>query len=735
MAEKQEEKTVIRGIVEEVRYRSPDSGYAVIYIDWEGELVAAVGELSAVSEGEEIIAYGQFVNHPTYGSQFRCDGFQIELPTGSAAILRFLSGRAVSGIGPAIARRLVETFGDDTLEVMAREPEKLEKIKGLTRKKAHDISDEVARVYGLTQTIRELSSIGISTVDSLKLYKAFGHDAAQLISDDPYMLCEYPVFKEFTEADELAGELSVPENDRRRIRAALLNTLRHNLGNGHSCLPTERLIDVTADYISVDRDSVEIELYESAEDGVLCQLSTPDGEMTFLREMYDAENYIAQRLKSLASGKYTGRGDVEKSIDRFQERNGIVYEPLQREAVIQAMSSGAVVITGGPGTGKTTTVRAILALCEEKGERVALCAPTGRAAKRMTEMTGKEARTIHRLLEVDYGSREQIRFVHNEEKPLKYDVVIIDEMSMVDSVLFSNLLKGLRPWCRLVMVGDDHQLPSVGAGNVLKDIIASGACETIELEKIFRQAAESLIIVNAHAIVEGKEPDLSRRDKDFFFLETEKENMPDLITGLVSRRLPKSYKLDPAEDIQVITPSRLGLSGTGTLNESLRDSINPAADGKGEVKIGSVTFREGDKVMQTRNNYDIEWKKDDGEEGVGVFNGDIGRIVSIDRKGGVIKIRYDDRTAQYDFEQARQIDEAYAITVHKSQGSEFPAVILAVGDTPRKLCYRNLLYTAVTRARDLLIIAGRSDLINIMVENDRKMFRYTGLRHMLTAEQ
>ena len=312
-------------------------------------------------------------------------------------------------------------------------------------------------------------------------------------------------------------------------------------------------------------------------------------------------------------------------------------------------------------------------------------------------------------------------------------MVIVDEMSMVDNMLFCSLLKGLKPWCRVVLVGDDHQLPSVGEGNVLKDIIASGACVTIELEKIFRQAAQSLIVVNSHAIVNGEEPDLERRDRDFFFLSAEKEEVPQLVTDLVSRRLPKSYSYDPLEDIQVISPSRLGMSGTGTLNESLREQLNPASQEKNEIKIGSLTFREGDKVMQTRNNYDIEWKKEDGEQGVGVFNGDIGRVDSIDRRNGTISVRYDDRTAQYDLEQARQLEEAYAITVHKSQGSEFPAVILAVGDTPRKLCYRNLLYTAVTRARNLLIITGNADLIAMMVGNDRKMFRYTGLAEMLRS--
>ncbi|MBQ5412159.1 MAG: AAA family ATPase, partial [Oscillospiraceae bacterium] len=418
MADGRQEKTVIRGTVEDVIFRSPDSDYAVIEVDCEGELITAVGELASVSEGEEITAFGQFVSHPTYGSQFRCDGCQITLPTTSAAILKFLSGRAIQGIGQVIARRLVEAFGDSTLEVMAKEPERLEKIKGLTRKKSQEISSEVSRIFGLTETVRNLSALGLGTGDSLLLYNAFGYDAASLISDNPYMLCEYPVYKEFTAADRLAEDLSIPESDFRRIRAALINTLRHNLGNGHTCLPTERLIDVTANYISVNRDDVEIELYRSAEEGVFCQLRTEEGDMTFLRDLYEAEIYIAERLRGLVSTRYFADDDAAERIDRFQKKTGIEYEPQQREAIIAALSSGAVVITGGPGTGKTTTVNAILALCEERGDRVALCAPTGRAAKRMTELTGKEARTIHRLLEVGYGSRENIRFIHNEENPL-----------------------------------------------------------------------------------------------------------------------------------------------------------------------------------------------------------------------------------------------------------------------------------------------------------------------------
>lgn len=725
------EKTELHGIVEDIVYQNSDTGYGVIEIDADGMAVTLVGDLAFVKVGEEIAAYGNYVTHPNYGVQFRCDAIERTLPTSATAIMKYLSNGAVTGIGPSTAKKLVKAFGTQTLEVMAREPEKLVEIKGISMEKAKAISSELAQMFGLKETIAEMTALGLSTDDALQLYKVYGLDTSDLVKDNPYLLCGFPVYKDFVFVDGIAEQNGIGDNDPRRIRAGLVNTLRHNAEKGHTCVPTEKLIDNTKEFLLCDRDAVEIELFAGVEEGFFGHDAQGEYETTFLLDNYQAEKYIAERIRYLAQNEFISKVDADREIDQFEEKNGIVYEELQREAIAASLTSGVVVLTGGPGTGKTTTVNTILALCEKQGNKVALCAPTGRAAKRMSELTGKDAKTIHRLLEVDYGGKGQVKFVHNENNTLKYDLVIVDEMSMVDCQLFADLLKGLKPWCRLVLVGDSDQLPSVGAGNVLRDIISSGVCKTVALEKIFRQAAQSLIVVNAHTILEGRMPDLTKKDNDFFYLPCEKEDVPKLITDLVSRRLPKSYRFDPIEDIQVITPSKLGLSGTAVLNEHLREKLNPPAPDRAEIRMGPFSFREQDKVMVTRNAYEVPWTRDNGEVGAGMFNGDIGTILKVDKNRDTVYVKVDDRTAEFTFDQLGLLDHAYAITVHKSQGSEFPAVILAVGDTPRRLRYRNLLYTAITRAKRLLIIVGSDQVIQGMVENDGKLLRYTGLERFL----
>jgi len=725
------EKTELHGIVEDIVYQNSDTGYGVIEIDADGMAVTLVGDLAFVKVGEEIAAYGNYVTHPNYGVQFRCDAIERTLPTSATAIMKYLSNGAVTGIGPSTAKKLVKAFGTQTLEVMAREPEKLVEIKGISMEKAKAISSELAQMFGLKETIAEMTALGLSTDDALQLYKVYGLDTSDLVKDNPYLLCGFPVYKDFVFVDGIAEQNGIGDNDPRRIRAGLVNTLRHNAEKGHSCVPTEKLIDNTKEFLLCDRDAVEIELFAGVEEGFFGHDAQGEYETTFLLDNYQAEKYIAERIRYLAQNEFISKVDADREIDQFEEKNGIVYEELQREAIAASLTSGVVVLTGGPGTGKTTTVNTILALCEKQGNKVALCAPTGRAAKRMSELTGKDAKTIHRLLEVDYGGKGQVKFVHNENNTLKYDLVIVDEMSMVDCQLFADLLKGLKPWCRLVLVGDSDQLPSVGAGNVLRDIISSGVCKTVALEKIFRQAAQSLIVVNAHTILEGRMPDLTKKDNDFFYLPCEKEDVPKLITDLVSRRLPKSYRFDPIEDIQVITPSKLGLSGTVVLNEHLREKLNPPAPNRAEIRMGPFSFREQDKVMVTRNAYEVPWTRDNGEVGAGMFNGDIGTILKVDKNRDTVYVKVDDRTAEFTFDQLGLLDHAYAITVHKSQGSEFPAVILAEGDTPRRLRYRNLLYTAITRAKRLLIIVGSDQIVQGMVENDGKLLRYTGLERFL----
>ncbi|MEG2233255.1 MAG: ATP-dependent RecD-like DNA helicase [Oscillospiraceae bacterium] len=724
----------IQGSVENVIFRNDDTGFAVIDLGVADELVTVVGELFGVAAGEELTVWGEYATHPSFGRQFKASACERVLPSTSAAILKYLSNKAINGVGPAIARRMVDAFGDKTLDVIAKQPELLSGIKGISRAKADEISAEFRKIYGVRETIASLSALGLDTSDALILYRSFSEYSVELIRDNPYLLCGFPLYKEFEFADGLASRFEIAPDDAKRIRAGLVYILRHNLSNGHTCIPTEKLIDTAFGFLDLARDSVEIALYDAVEDNLLRVAKIEGAERVFLNELMRAERYIAERLQLLNSLSYVDAENADEKINEFEKLNDIQYEALQRKAIELSLTTGAVVITGGPGTGKTTTLNAIISLCEHGGDDVLLAAPTGRAAKRLSELTGREAKTIHRLLEVDYQSAETLKFVHDETNPLKGDVVVIDEMSMVDVNLFESLLRGIKPHCRLIMVGDFNQLPSVGAGNILRDIIDSGACETVEFQKIFRQAAKSLIVVNAHCIVDGQVPDIDTKDKDFFFLRTQKEQGAGLICDLVGARLPKAYKFNPFSDIQVLTPSRKGLLGTMNLNDELRARLNPQSKEKAEVRIMGQLFRVGDRIMQIKNNYDIKWEKDSGENGLGVFNGDIGLVSAVDRNTQIIVCLFDDRRVKYTFEQARQLESAYAVTVHKSQGSEFPCVVLGLADFSNKLAYRNLLYTAVTRARSLLVIVGEQAMLERMVENDRKMLRYTGLRAFLSGE-
>ncbi len=724
----------INGTVESIAFKNNDTGFAVIDLAVDNELVTVVGELFGVAEGEELTVWGEYTTHPSFGLQFKATAAERVLPSSATAIRKYLSGSAISGIGPVTAQRMVDAFGEETLNIIARQPEMLTTIKGISQKKAQEISVAFRKIYGVRETITQLAAMGLDTADALLLYRAFQDITVEIVRDNPFLVCGYPLYKEFEFADALAETFGIEPDHINRVRAGIIYVLRHNLQNGHTCLPTEKLIDTVFNFLDVARDAVEIELYHAVDDGML-RIAAIDGEeRVFLSDLMQAERYIAERLQLLNALEFQTVQDAEQQIDRFEQYNHIEYETLQRRAVNRSLTHGVVVITGGPGTGKTTTLNAIIALCEQNGDKVLLAAPTGRAAKRLSELTGRDAKTIHRLLEVEVQKNDVVKFVHDETNPLKCDVAVIDEMSMVDATLFESLLRGLRPQCRLILVGDFHQLPSVGAGNLLRDMIDSGVCETIEFQKIFRQAAKSLIVVNAHSIVAGEMPDLETRDSDFFFLPTTKEQGTKLVCSLVAQRLPKAYKLDPLSDIQVLTPSHKGMLGTATLNEQLRAYINPAHEKKREARVMGQLFREGDRVMQTKNNYDIQWQKDGGEQGLGVFNGDIGIVEMVDRHSQLIRVLYDDRRVNYTFEIARQLDPAYAITVHKSQGSEFPAVVLTLSDFHPKLRYRNLLYTAVTRAKSLLVVVGEKDVFEAMVRNDRKTLRYTGLCAFLTGE-
>lgn len=568
------------------------------------------------------------------------------------------------------------------------------------------------------------------------VWKKYGDESISCVQEDPYSLCAPEIGLGFQIADQIAQSMERPQDDMSRVQAGVVYVIRHNVNNGHTCVPRDALIKVAAKLLGVDPelagDAVE-ELWGSF---VLMQEVFGGREYLFLQQQHLCEQYIAGRMKAMLRAPANAIAGADMHIGTIEEREGIKYAGKQREAIKAAMEQGVLILTGGPGTGKTTTLNAIIRILKQAGERVLLAAPTGRAAKRMSELTGEESKTIHRMLQVDWDERDQPFFNRNERNPLECECLVIDEMSMVDAYVFESVLRALPIGCRLILVGDSDQLPSVGAGNVLGDLIAAGLFPTVQLKEVFRQSLESLIITNAHRIVAGEMPEMRRRDGDFFFLPGGgPEQARELVAALCGTRLPKSYGYSPFEDIQVLCPSRKGELGTVELNKLLRETVNPPKEGKSQVKISGQLFREGDKVMQVRNDYQLPWSREDGSEGQGVYNGDMGVITRIDKPGGAIEVRTDDRLVVYDFEKAgEELEPAYAVTVHKSQGNEFNAVIIPVMRVPRQLCYRNLFYTAVTRAKKLLILVGESGVVREMVQNDRKTQRITGLREFLTRD-
>ena len=725
----------IEGSVETVVYANEDSGFVVLELDVQGQLVTVVGELGEVAEGERLTVHGSYTTHPTYGTQFKAVACEHTLPATAAAIERYLASGAVKGIGPVLARRMVEAFGDETLAIMEKEPERLMEVRGISPAKYQKIREEFARLFGIRVTMLFLGQFGVDSSTSIAAWKRWGSRTQEVVRQDPYVLCDEEMGLEFDRCDQIARQLELPPDSSCRIRAGLRFVLRHNLQNGHTCLPCDKMIPATAGLLEQSETMVEAELRQMLRDQEARLLRVEGRDYCYLPEYLQAERDIAAKVEILLRCPPEEQKNWEREIASLERESGIRYASLQKEAIRQAMENRLFVLTGGPGTGKTTAINAILELYRRMEKKVALCAPTGRAAKRMSEVTGYEAKTIHRLLEVEFGQGSGLRFKRNERNPLPFDVVIVDEVSMVDVPLMQALLAAIRMSCRLILVGDSDQLPSVGPGNVLKDLIECGKVATVRLTEIFRQAQESLIVTNAHAIVGGQMPDLSRRDRDCFFLRRASyEQMKGTVVDLVQSRLPRSYGYSPWQDIQVIAPTRVGPVGTNSLNQELQRVLNPPSREKDELEYHGRLLRTGDKVMQVKNNYDILWTREDGEEGVGVYNGDIGVITMIDHPSKTIQIRYDDRTANYLFEMADQIELAYAITVHKSQGSEFEAVILPLMHHKSKMHYRNLLYTAVTRARSTLILLGVEATVAQMVENDRRTVRYTNLRELLQGE-
>lgn len=724
----------IEGTIETVIYRNENNGYTVLDIDTGGELITAVGELGDVEAGEVLLMEGQYVTHAKFGVQFKVEYFERKLPNTSVNICKYLSSGAIKGIGPALAKKIVDVFGEQTLEIMEKEPRRLLEIKGISPKKCDSIAEEVQKIFNLRHLMIYLSKFGLKASIAMRAYQQWGHQAIEMIKVNPYCLCSNYIGLSFKKAEEVAGKMSIPSDSHKRIEAGFVYLLSENANAGHSCIPIDVFEKLACTYLKITQN-VFYEVYnELIEEQKIFEYIKNDRGFVYLDDYYYAESYIAGRIGVIQAFSSPDDYDYDKLIDIEEEQNDIHYEKLQRQAITTALSRGIMIMTGGPGTGKTTTLNAIISLYEKKGESVMLAAPTGRAAKRMSDLTGREARTIHRLLEVEFDAGGKLKFKHNESDPLECDVVVVDEMSMVDVILFESLLRALKLNCRLIMVGDNDQLPSVGAGNLLKSLIESKCIPVIELKEIFRQAERSCIVTNAHKIVKGEMPDITQKNNDFFFFKRSQPEMAiNLIIDLVKKRLPKAYNYSPVDDIQVISPSRKGTVGVIELNKALQAQLNPAGSMKKEAKSVVYTFREGDKIMQTKNNYDIIWSKD-GEQGAGIYNGDIGKILSINRQRMEAVITFDGRNAVYTFEMLDQLELAYAITVHKSQGSEFDVVIMPILGGFEKLFYRNLLYTAVTRAKKLLIIIGTEEVITKMVVNNKRTNRYTCLTAMLREE-
>lgn len=724
----------LEGTVESIVYRNEDNGYTVLDLESKDELITVVGELGRVDEGEVLLLKGSYINHPRFGMQFKAVYCEQRLPETAVSIERYLASGVIKGIGPSLAKKIVNQFGSETLEIMQNNPEKLTCIKGISPKKCESITQEFAQLSGVRRIMTYLSSYGVAASYAMAAYKLWGFEAISIIEDNPYLLCTNTVGLPFPKADEIASNLDFADSKCKRICAGLRFILEQNVLEGHTCVPLDKLIDKAKDYLS-EREQDVYEAYNiEIDDNNLVEYEKNGRTFVYLFEYFDAERYIAQRLGVLNAFMPQTDFDFNSLITAEELKNSIEYEHLQRKAIDIALTKGLMILTGGPGTGKTTTLNAIISIYEERNTKVLLAAPTGRAAKRMSELTNRSAKTIHRLLEVDFDINGNLSFKHNEGNTLKCDVIIVDEVSMLDTLLFANLLKALKLNCRIILVGDSDQLPSVGAGNILKCLIDSKRIRTVELKEIFRQSRQSCIVTNAHKIVAGQMPDLDNKKSDFFFFErTNPAHSANLIVDLCSRRLPNAYKYSPIDDIQVLSPTRKGIVGTIELNKALQAVLNPHAENKDEVKTMYGILRDGDKVMQIKNNYDIMWKRC-GESGTGIFNGDIGVITEINRRSCEVTINFDGRYAVYPYSMLEQLELAYAVTVHKSQGSEFEAVILAIPQGFENLCYRNLLYTAITRARKLLILIGTRERVADMVDNNRRTLRYTCLRHMIESE-
>lgn len=721
----------LSGSVEEIIFKNSDTGYIVFDLDCSGQSITVIGELGDISEGERLELIGNYVTSAKYGRQFKAVSCTRLLPTSPKEIRKYLSSGIIKGVGTALAKRIVEAYGEESLEIIENDPLRLAELKGVTSDKALFISSEYRKLSGMKKVVEYLQQYGIGPMVAAEVWKKYETSSIAFIKDNPYILCEGELGVDFEKADEIAYAEGINVNDTNRMVAAMLYILRENANTGHTCLPLNKTVDMAVDYLELDKSDIHRGIDEAIKAGQIEILNIGEKSCIYLREYYRAENYITDRLSEMLKTSSAELKDLSDEIAGVEFTENIKYETLQKAAINGCMGNKVFILTGGPGTGKTTTLNGVIRLLKKQKKHISLTAPTGRAAKRMSEVTGENAYTVHRLLEVDFTSKDKLAFKKNEKNPLKADVVIVDEMSMVDVLLFEALLRALKPSASLIMVGDSHQLPSVGAGNVLRDLIACGEIPKVELTEIFRQAAESLIVTNAHRIVKGEKPDLEDKKSDFFFMECPYETeIPKLIIELTKKRLPKAYGYSPLEDIQILTPTRIGCVGTKELNRDLQLALNPPSKDKSEVKVFENVFRVGDKVMQIKNDYDIEWQKGT-EYGRGVFNGDIGFIEEMDRYSGNVIVNYDGKRATYSPDMLRKLDLAYAVTIHKSQGSEYNAVIMPMTSISKNLQYRNLLYTGVTRAKSTLILIGTKEQVYTMVSNDRRTLRYSCLKPLL----
>ena len=728
---------ILQGTISAVVYQNYENGYAVLRLDvGGGQNATVVGTVPLPVVGEQLMVTGRWSTHSSYGKQFEAEFLDRMMPQTASEILAYLSSRVVKGIGPKTAARIVSHFGEDTLTVMEREPQRLAEVSGISTERARLIGEEFRLQVGMRQLIEFFALHHLSAELAVRTYKVYGDSAMELLYDDPYLLMDEGLDASFGAVDRFAIELGVAGDDPRRVEAGILFELNYNLSAGHSFLPEEKLIAATAQLLSVAPETVQQCLTQAQEAERVVADHLAGIKVDYLPQLMEAEKYCAARLTEFVANSFPQTQDLEPLLREAAQESGLHYSAQQEQAIREAASSGLLLITGGPGTGKTTVLRGILNLLGSMQLRYLLAAPTGRAAKRLSEVTGEDASTIHRLLEsgIDPATGKMV-FARDEDNPLKCDAVVVDEMSMVDVLLLSSLLRAIPKGKRLILVGDPDQLPPVGPGFPFSDMLRSGKLPTVCLTEIFRQAQKSLIVMNAHRVNRGEQPELKTVTSDFFFMRRGSgDAVNQLIRDLCSTRLPKNMGIQPAE-IQVLSPTRKGGVGTAALNTMLQAALNPPAPEKKEKPYGEIIFRQGDRVMQIRNNYDILWKRVDGTAvGNGIFNGDVGTVREIDLQQEYMTVLFDDREATYDFTQLGELELAYAITVHKSQGSEYRAVILAAWNGSPYLLNRSVLYTAITRARELLIIVGREETVAAMTENAQKNRRYSGLKLRLQGK-